>query len=212
MNEEAGLEGLWQKTITSFFEKQEQRFLNALEDGKKGLAEDYGISAQDELKSTIEIISPLMYETVMRGTQQAANLIGESSIIDMDFIKVWLAEVAQKTGESINNTTMTAFEEALKEGIANGESLGELKARVEEVFTFAKSSRAELIARTETARGVTEAHRKMYEYYGFDEVKWLLSSGACELCIDKANAKWDVKSIEGQIPVHPNCKCDYTPL
>jgi len=155
MTEEAGLEGLWQKTITGFFEKQEQRFLTALEEGKKELAEEYGINAQEELKSTIDIINPLMYETVMRGTRQASELIGEPSIIDMDFIKAWLAGVSAKTGESINETTIKAFEETLKEGIANGESLGELKNRVEEVFTFAKSSRAEMIARTETARGVT---------------------------------------------------------
>jgi flagellar biosynthesis/type III secretory pathway protein FliH len=212
MNEEAGLEGLWQKTFTDFFEKQEQRFLTALEEGKKDLAADYGINAHNELKATIDIINPLLYQTVMQGTKQASELIGEPSIIDMDFIKAWLADVAAKTGESINSTTIEAFEKALKAGIANGESLGELKARVEEVFTSAKGYRAEMIARTETARGVTEAHRKMYEYYGFEDVKWLLSPGACEECVVKSSDKWNVKSIEGQIPVHPNCKCDYTPL
>lgn len=69
-----------------------------------------------------------------------------------------------------------------------------------------------MIARTETARGVTEAHRKMYEHYGFEDVKWLLAPGACEECVSLAGENWTVKSIEGQIPVHPNCKCDYTPL
>lgn len=212
MNEEAGLEGLWNKTFIDFFEKQEQRFLTALEEGKKDLSEDYGISAHDELKATVDIISPLMYETVMRGTKQASELIGQPSIIDMDFIKAWLADVAAKTGESINETTLEAFEKTLSEGIANGESLAELKTRVEAVFADCKGYKAERIARTETARGVTEAHRKMYEYYGFDEVKWLLSPGACAECVVKASDNWTVKTIEGQIPVHPNCKCDHTPL
>ena len=132
--------------------------------------------------------------------------------MDMDFVKEWLDKVSKETGESITNTTIEAFEKTLNDGIAAGESLSELKNRVEEVFNFAKDYRATMIARTETARGVTEAHRKMYEHYGFDEVKWLLSSGACEECIVKAGDKWTVKTIEGQIPVHPNCKCDHTPL
>lgn len=148
----------------------------------------------------------------MKGTQHASQLIGEPAIVDMDFIKEWLEGVAEKTGESITNTTIEAFEKAVKESVAAGDSINDLKNRIEEIFEFAKGTRATMIARTETARGVTEAHRKMYEHYGFSEVKWLLSPGACELCQDKAVEKWTVKSIEGEMPVHPNCKCDFTPL
>ncbi len=85
---------------------------------------------------------------------------------------------------------------------------------MEAVFDFAKDSRADMIARTETSRGVVEAHRKTYEHYGYTDVEWLLSPGACSLCIVKSLEEWTVKNIEGQIPgqTHPNCKCDFTPL
>ncbi|RJQ67331.1 MAG: phage portal protein [Desulfobacteraceae bacterium] len=211
MADEGTLEGKWEKTFINHFEAQKGRFLGKIE-GKKSAVEDYDIDVEEELKTTIDIINPLMYETVMKGTQHASELIGESAILDMDFIKDWLDGVAEKTGESITNTTIEAFEEAVKESVAAGESINELKNRVEDIFEFAKGTRATMIARTETARGVTEAHRKMYEYYGFTDVKWLLSPGACEDCIKKAYLKWTVKNIEGQIPVHPNCKCDHTPI
>ena len=100
----------------------------------------------------------------------------------------------------------------MKEGVENGESLEKLKLRVEKVFDFAKDYRAEMIARTETARGVVEAHRKTYEHYGYKEVEWLLSPDACEICIGQSSKEWTIKSIEGEIPVHPNCKCDFTPV
>jgi translation elongation factor EF-G len=211
MSDEETLEKQWEKSFVDFFEKQEARFLEKI-DGKKSVVDDYGVNVEEELKATIDIITPLLYETMLKGSVQASELIGEAAVLDMDFIKSWLDEVSKKTGESITATTIEAFEKTMKEGIAAGESLGELKNRVEDVFTFAKSSRATMIARTETARGVTEAHRKTYEHYGFNEVKWLLSAGACDTCIEKAKHKWDVKSIGGQIPVHPNCKCDFTPL
>jgi HK97 family phage portal protein len=211
MTEEPRIEGLWQKRFTEFFEAQKGRFLAAI-DSKKSAIEDYNIPVEDELKATIDIINPLMWETFTKGTQSASNLIGEPSIMDMEFIKEWLGKVAEKSGTQINSTTIEAFEKTMNEGIAAGESIGELKNRVESLFEDFKGSRAELIARTETARGVTEAHRKMYEYYGFNDVKWLLSPGACPICVDEAAKEWNVKTIEGMIPRHCNCKCDHVPL
>ncbi len=210
MSDEATLENMWEKSFTDFFEKQQARFLEKL-DGKKDVLTDYGVNVEEELKATIDIITPLLYETMLKGSVQASELIGEAAVLDMDFIKSWLDEVSKKTGESINATTIEAFEKTMKEGIAAGESLGELKNRVEDVFTFAKSTRATMIARTETARGVTEAHRKTFEHYGFKEMNWLLSPGACDTCIEEAKKKWDVNNIKGKLPRHVNCKCSITP-
>jgi len=214
MTEEGALEGMWEKGMTQFFASQKDRFLEKLDANfakLKGIEDDLNIDASDELKATINIISPLMYQTLMKGSVQAAEVIGEPAILDMDFFKIWLDKVSEETGQSINNTTIQAFADTLKEGIAAGEGLNDLKTRVQVIFDFATATRATLIARTETARGVTEAHRKMYEHYGFDEVKWLLAPGACEECAGRSEEKWTINSIDGQIPVHPNCKCDMTP-
>ncbi len=215
MEREVKLEGLWKNKFIQFFEEQKDRFINSLnENYKKAVAEAYGVSKTAELQATIDLITPLMYETVMAGIAGASELIGENIILDMDFIKEWLEKVGEEIGETINNTTIDSFAETLKEGVDNGEDIGELRKRVEAVFDFAIDYRAEMIARTETTRGVVEAHRKTYEYYGYKDAEWLLSPGACSLCISKSFEEWTIKSIEGQIPgqTHPNCKCDFTPL
>ncbi|MCF7819883.1 MAG: phage portal protein [Candidatus Pacebacteria bacterium] len=213
MDNEAKLEKLWKKKFADFFKGQLERFIKSLEENhKKDVATQYGISKTEELGAAIAIIDPLLYETVMTGVAGASELIGEDMIVDMDFIKEWIAKVELEIGESINNTTIEAFEKTMKEGVEAGEDLESLKKRVEEVFKFAVDYRAEMIARTESARGVVEAHRKTYEHYGFTDVEWLLSPEACPTCQAKSEEEWSVKSIEGEIPVHPNCKCDFTPL
>ena len=212
MTEEEKLEKLWTSEFKKFFKSQKERFISKIEEGKKGIAEEYGIDVATELSATIEVINPLMYETLMRGVKQASELIGQPVIADMDFLKDWLDKVSVEIGTNINDTTINAFTEALMEGTQAGESVTEIGKRVEDIFTFASKTRAELIARTETARGVTEAHRQTYDYYGFYEVKWLLSPGACAICEDEGKKKWTLDTIKGMIPRHPNCKCDMTPI
>lgn len=215
MDLEVKLENLWKSKFIGFFEAQKIRFKNSLDEYfKKAVAEQYGVSKTQELEATIDLITPLMYETVMTGIAGASELIGENMIVDMDFIREWIGKVSEEIGETINDTTIDNFAETIKEGVDNGEDIGDLRKRVEAVFDFAKDYRAEMIARTETSRGVVEAHRKTYEYYGYTDAEWLLSPGACSLCIAKSLEEWTIKNIEGQIPgqTHPNCKCDFTPL
>ena len=215
MKNEVKLEALWKSKFIKFFKDQKERFINSLnENYKKDVAENYGIVKTEELQATIDLITPLMYETVITGVAGASELISEDMIVDMDFIREWLGKVSEEIGETISNTTIDNFSKTIKEGVANGEDIGELRKRVEAVFDFAVDYRAEMIARTETSRGVVEAHRKTYEHYGYTDAEWLLSPGACSLCITKSLQKWTIKNIEGQIPgqTHPNCKCDFTPL
>lgn len=213
MTEEEVIEGLWKDGFIKFFKGQKKRFIEKVEKANKSIAEEYGIDVAEELGATVEVISPLMYETVMRGVAQASELVGQPAIADMDFLREWLDDVGEKIGKNINDTTITAFDLTLQEGIAQGEGINDLKKRVESVFDFATDTRAEMIARTESARGIAEAHRQTYDYYGFEDVEWLIDNQACELCqAKKAQGGWTTKSIQGEIPVHPNCKCDFTPL
>lgn len=221
MAEEVELEKLWQDKFETFFKDQRKRFLGALKDsGKsmkkkltnKGIARELGIDYEKELATTISLIEPLMYETAMRGVKQASELVGQPMVADLNFLEEWIGKVSEETGTSITNTTIEGFEKTLREGVEQGESLGDLTKRVEEVFDFATKNRAEMIARTETARGVTEAHRLAYDQFGYSEVKWLLAPDACDECIAKEMNSWTVDSIKGEIPVHPQCKCDFTPI
>lgn len=212
MASEAKLEGLWKSKMSAFFTEQKQRFVDSIVKSEQAEVDFKSVTKTDEMTATIQIITPLMYETVMTGVAGASALINQDMVMDMDFIKSWIDRVSEEIGESITDTTIAEFEKTMKEGVSAGESLAELKARVEKVFSFAVEYRAELIARTETSRGVAEAHRMTYEHYGFTDVEWLLSPDACSVCEDRATQGWTIKDIAGKIPVHPNCKCDFTPL
>lgn len=212
MSQEEMLEKKWQLEFKKFFKSQQERFIDAIEKSGKSVATEYGIDTAKELASTIEIINPLMYETLMTGVKQASDLIGQPTIADLDFLREWLDKVSEEIGQTITDTTINAFNETVRAGVEAGESVGDISKRVREVFSFASKTRAEMIARTETARGVTEAHRQTYDYYGFYEVKWLLAPGSCSLCLDKSQRKWTIDSITGEIPVHPQCKCDFVPI
>jgi len=212
MTEEVVLENHWRDEFKKFFKNQKERFVDKLEKSKKGLASEIGIDVAGEVSATFELISPLMYETLMVGVKQASELVDQPIISDLDFLREWLDDVGKQVAQEITDTTIEAFDKTLREGIEQGEGIKDLTSRVENVFDFATKSRAEMIARTETARGVTEAHRQTYDYYGFSEVKWLLAPGSCEVCEQLAQDAWNVDSIKGEIPVHPNCKCDFTPI
>ena len=212
MASEEKLEGVWKSKMSAFFTEQKQRFVDSVAKSEQGVVDFKSMTKTEEITATIQIITPLMYETVMTGVRGASALIDQDMIMDMDFIKSWLDRVSEEIGTCITETTIAEFEKTMKEGVSAGESLTELKTRVEKVFNFAVEYRAELIARTETSRGVAEAHRQTYEHYGFTDVEWLLSPDACSICEDRAAQDWTIKDVAGKIPVHPNCKCDFTPL
>lgn len=214
MEEEVTLENNWRKAFIELFNDQRDRFVNAVETGQKAVIENYGIDVESEIATTITVIEPLMYESLMVGTRQASELIGESTVVDMDYIKDWLDTAKVDVATSITNTTVEKFSKIIEDGANDGLSNAKIAQQVSDVFDKVTEYRADMIARTETARAVTESHRKTYEHYGFFDVKWLLEAGACEICVDKESQKWNINTIQGQIPgdTHPNCKCDFTPI
>lgn len=213
MAEEAKLEKKWKSEMQKFFKGQRGRFLESLEKHKKGLSEEMGISQTYEVNACIEVIEPLYYESVMAGARQASVLLGqEVENANLDFLMSWAKKVSAKIGEDITQTTIVAFDTSLREGIEAGESLSELTQRTKDIFTFANDTRAEMIARTETARAVSESHRQIYANYGYTKCKWLLAPNCCDACAELEAQTWTLESIKDAQPVHPNCKCDHFPI
>lgn len=148
--------------------------------------------------------------------------------------------------EGINRTTADRLAGTLAEGILDGESIGDLKKRVkaayEEEMPGGESMsdyRANMIARTETARAQVNGTLAGWDSTGVVEGKqWLASSDSCEFC--EAAAKqyndavvplgvsfyslggsltgteggvmnFDFASIKGP-PLHPHCPCALVPV
>lgn len=75
--------------------------------------------------------------------------------------------------------------------------------------------RAEMIARTEHARAVNTGTMQAYSNMGVTEVN-ILTVGDSDVCTDCLDIEDDnphpLEEAMNLLPVHPNCRCSYTPV
>lgn len=175
----------------------------------------------------------------------ATNVMGA---LGMDFnfdpndpnVEKFIADRAYKVAQQVNDTTEQQLRDALIEGMGLGENLSDLTARVNVVFDGASSSRAQMIARTETIKGSNFAAEAAFRQSDVVEGKeWVTAEDdtVCEFCMamdeqvkaigEKFFALGDVmtvgegedaKSLEFEYedvenpPLHPGCRCTIVPV
>jgi HK97 family phage portal protein len=145
------------KEMVDFFGEQEARVLAALV-AQKSLPIDRKLSADDifnfnkEKEELLKSIRRGHTAVVMRAIEDANNILGTSvdSSTGNPQVTARIGLLARKVTR-VNETTRDAISDAIKEGVDAGESISELKARIEEIFTQARGYRAEMIARTESS-------------------------------------------------------------
>ena len=69
--------------------------------------------------------------------------------------------------------------------------------------------RADMIARTETARAQSEGTLEGYGEGGIERVEFLTAAGCCPACDDLNGQKFDIAEAIGMIPAHPGCRCTW---
>ena len=200
----------YEKQMSRFFKAQEERYLSTFKNSD--IVNIKGLDGIDEIWATVEVIEPALYKSVMSGGKLAIDFFGTNFTPNNKWISEWTTLLAMKEARIITDTTQQELIRTLAEGTNDGESLLKLKNRVKEVFTFASDTRAKMIARTETTRGMAEGQRQNYKQIGYYHLRWILSEGACPICIAKSKEAWDIDSIEGEQPVHPNCSCSMAPI
>jgi len=87
-----------------------------------------------------------------------------------------------------------------------------LRAITDEVNKIVKDpKRAKLIARTETTRIANEAKRMDYEKSDVEELEFITADDAKvdDKCRSLDGIRFEIKSSEGVIPVHPRCRCTW---
>jgi len=67
--------------------------------------------------------------------------------------------------------------------------------------------RADMIARTETARAQSEGTLEGYTEAGIERVEFLAAAGCCPICADLNGSRFDMAEARGMIPVHTGCRC-----
>ncbi len=127
-----------------------------------------------------------------------------------------LAALREDAGIQIQNLTDAAAERvdsAISDGLANGDSFQTIASDIQD--ELGSLDRAEMVANTEYARSMTEANLETYREAGVEKQGWLAEGDACEECEENADASpisMDDEWPNGDVPVHPNCRCAIEPI
>lgn len=188
---------------------------------------------------------------VEESMRNGAVVFGQQMSIDVSFdvtnpkVQEWLARYTGLMANRVNETVREGIREAIQVGLREGESSRQIRDRVLEAFGAVRDEagkiqaadglkyRAEMIARTETARAETSGYREQAKEAGVTEIVWMTAPDPCDWCaeldgrvvaIDKPFfAKGDTFTILGENdnerdlhlnyadvdgpPLHPWCRC-----
>lgn len=126
-----------------------------------------------------------------------------------------LANLLDQSGvtiKGIQGSMLDRLGNTLADGLANGDSYQATAGAMANIV--ADPARAAVIADTEYARAMTAASLATYAQNGVGMVEWLAEGDACELCQeneDNSPQPLDADWPNGDVPVHPNCRCAIAP-
>ena len=117
---------------------------------------------------------------------------------------------------SVNDDLKKHIRNEIFTGIAAGESMPEVATRIQNATnnsltskTLTARQRAMMIARTETARAMTQGRVQSYANYGVQEVK-ILTAGdddVCTICRKAESKIYPISKAGNLVPFHPLCRC-----
>jgi len=239
--------------MSGIFQKQKKATLQNL----PGLAAaPKKIKAREaDIKAIVQAVSPILHGIYKAGGDKALKTVrkfpvaGKKSYeqvqkaaeVEIDFAE-WIddPEVLQALedeeflfAQKISETSAEDLRDSLLEGMENGETVDQLKDRIEELYEGWEGYRAERIARTESARAYSKGHVEAWRATGVVKNKvWVAAADACPFCLDMngtvveldsnfmdegetQDVEWggkeislsqDYSDVEGP-PLHPNCRC-----
>jgi len=180
----------------------------------------------------VKLVKPPLTEVFSKEGAEAAALLGmEINVLDSDAVQAALDKTFKLFAEHYTETTAQLLKDQLAAGLEDGDTLPELKDRINNVFEFSDNSRAEMVARTETFRTANEGTREAWKQSKVVKtIKWYTAdSDACPLCeamdgkivdveenfLDKGDtlegtdgSTLDISySDVGGGALHPNCRC-----
>ena len=164
-------------TLKKYFQSQQDRINKSLEKSVKAATDnpDELLDWIEENKVLLAALSPLWLQSLREGFEAANATYGFGISFDLLNPKFldWVKEFGAEQVQNINNTTKEKLRKTLAEGIEAGEGIPKLRDRVANVMTEAKTSRAELISRTETHNTVGIGTQETYEAANVKQKEWL---------------------------------------
>lgn len=170
-----------------------------------------------ELEKLARRFYPLLLE---RAFGDAGRQVGIGIAFDLanDAVQLVLDELAQQV-RRVAETTRADVQALVGRQAAEGWSVAELAAEIARLGEVASTTRAEVIARTETAAAYSRGSLLAYEQSGVvSHVEWLTAEDelTCPVCapLNGVRAKLGAPFPGGIYfpPAHPNCRCALSPV
>lgn len=237
-----GYERYFKTTQAMIFNKQAEKVLSKMPKGKsiktKRLdPEDYLLDEKQETQIMVRIYDPILKQIVKVEGARAARLVGKTPFdLASRPVQEYLKNRGYKFSFEVNEETNKLLGKTLADGIQNGESIPDLRKRVQTLFDDMEKYRAERIARAEVIRASNFSKQEAYTQSGVVEKKeWFAydDDRSCEFCpkldgkvigldssyFDKGDT---FRGKEGGVlnldygdveypPLHVNCRCAIVP-
>lgn len=171
----------------------------------------------DDLIELVKRFYPLLIERAFGDAERELG-VGIAFDLDMPQVQEVLDELARRV-RSVADTTREQIRELVGRQAAEGWSVEQLADEIARLGEISSLTRAELIARTETAAAYSRGSLLAYLESGVvGEVEWLTAEDelTCDICAPLNGTRVKLGRVwPGGIehpPAHPNCRCALVPI
>jgi SPP1 gp7 family putative phage head morphogenesis protein len=216
----------FERAMIIFFSNQESRALSNVK-SVKALNADEILNWKEEDRRLLAVMSPLWLKSFSDGANTVSDTYGFNvnfNLLNPKFLE-WVETNGAELVKGINETTKKGLQSTISEGIQDGDSIPEIRKRVQAVFDTASKSRANTIARTETHGSVSNGTFQTYSSAGLEKKEWLatldprtrdshLSINRQVVDIDKkfSNGLMFPGDSSGSAKEVINCRCTLLPV
>lgn len=218
--------------LKAFFAAQKEEVLGSIKAGStKGTKVQVGFDLAkanlDLFAETYPCISLMCEQNIKKTLIKVKADVSDYTVISHKLqgtIKKMVLQFCDETNKATQHDIATAYQkvkDSLQEGIEEANSLEFIRKEIGDIYTNAADHRTYAIANTESKRVFTTSAQAAAKESGTVKGKtFLVSANACDIC-QKVNGKYKNKVVpvdhawgdedtytKGQIPLHPNCKCD----
>ncbi len=224
----SSIEARFSDAVTSFIGKVEESTLQHLDAevaSRKGLKKFISkeIFDHEQLQVQAELdFFPLLMEQVVLAGQEAFRLIGVEDTYMPFKLQDVVRENVRKFTASMLDTDREAIVRLISEGISNGDSMPEIRSRIQGAFVDIKKVQAERITRTEVLRASNMAALDAFKQSGVVKaMQWLVAPNACPICLPFSGKIVGLTSNfynpqnefeDGKPPKHVACRCILIPI
>lgn len=192
-----------------FYENEEynEQTFSKIDDKVKEIVNDTSLTAD-------EIISRIYDSGLEAGADEIkrTKYYNDATKYGLSFLQNYNFELIS----NINTDLANHIRAEIFTGIAAGEGMPEVAQRILAATdnsltgkTLSAKQRAMMIARTETARAMTQGRLQSYANYGVREVK-ILTAGderVCAICREAETKIFKIEEAGNLVPFHPLCRC-----